>query len=134
MASQEFLEDGQIVKYTLANESRAEIEGWANMVMKSGETWDIKKPYFAIEDFRNVKVMTPNIHGFTSQVEEYFESLGLEAAYVAILLGDKSRNNFVARIFVERELQDTENFKRRVFTNEEDALSWLKQFLPQKID
>lgn len=133
MPTQEFFEDKQIIKYTIANESRAEIEAWAEMVIETGRTWDKDKPYCVIEDFRAIKVLTPGIRGFVEKVNDYYRSLELTSANIAVLIQQNTMGSFTGRVFVERELYD-HYFNRKVFTREEDAIAWLKEFLPESID
>ncbi len=133
MPREEFLLDGQIIKYTVENESRQEIEAWANMVIHTGNDWPKNKPYCVVMDFRNANVLTSNIRTFTEQVNDYFDELGLVGVNIAVLIKKNIVSNLAARVFIERQLPQNA-FHRKTFTQETDAVTWLTQFLLEKVD
>ncbi len=126
MAQREFLDENQIVKFTINKESRAEIEAWAQLVLETGQTWDKQKAYCSIQDFRQINILTPHLRKYASEVNHYFKTLNLKSIHIAIILDKKQLAFILGRLFLEREIR-THGFNRQPFSSEETAILWLRQ-------
>lgn len=122
-----WFDDNQIVVYKAFNASRKSVDAWADGIYSTYQTWDVSKPYLAVYDIAAIMTMTPYARARVKGLVETAMTRGIYGRYAIVIAN--STISHIIRLFVRRELdQNSRGFVRDFFSEQEDALAWLRNY------
>lgn len=125
--TQEWLFDNRVVVYSGPNASRAAVDAYCAAMMDVVNNWPHDKPLLSMHDLSSTYIMlTPYAQMKTTEVARAAANFPDTRALVV-------PNSFIGQtvsFFIRRNIEKFIPGESAVFTDRDEALTWLMQYLP----